>query len=159
VTKAETLLQRALPLSVKIATAESCTGGLIAAAITAVPGSSRVFDRGFVAYSNTAKEGVMGVTSTTLEDFGAVSVEAVREMAEGVLRRSDADMVIAASGISGPGGSEFKPEGRVCFAIARVGETTVTEQHDFGALGRNIVRAATVDHALDMAISVLQDSP
>ena len=98
-TKAETLLQRALPLSVKIATAESCTGGLIAAAITAVPGSSRVFDRGFVAYSNTAKEGVMGVTSTTLEDFGAVSVEAVREMAEGVLRRSDADMVIAASGI------------------------------------------------------------
>lgn len=144
------LLQAARYWGVKIATAESCTGGLIAGALTDVAGSSDVFERGFVTYSNAAKREMLGVKAETLEAFGAVSEPVAREMAEGALRHSAAGMAVSVTGIAGPGGSEFKPEGRVCFALAMRGRETLVETVEFGALGRAGVRRATVDHALEM---------
>jgi nicotinamide-nucleotide amidase len=138
-----------------IATAESCTGGLIAGAITDVAGSSDVFDRGFVTYSNAAKVEMLGVLQATLDRVGAVSEEVAREMAEGALARSAATLAISVTGIAGPGGSEFKPEGRVCFGLAVAGRETVVETVDFGALGRDQVRRAAVDHALELLIGAL----
>ena len=155
-TKAQTLLTRAKETGVMIATAESCTAGLIAGAITEVPGSSAIFDRGFVTYTNQAKQDMLGVKSETLQAHGAVSEEVAREMAEGALARSEAARTVAVSGIAGPGGSEFKPEGRVCFALARQNGATQSETIDFGALGRSAVRAATVEHALDLLIASLE---
>ena len=103
----------------KIAVAESCTGGLVAAAITEIPGSSAVFDRGFVTYSNEAKHDSLGVAYDILDAFGAVSVACVYAMAQGALERSQADVAVAISGIAGPeGGSEAKPVGTVVFARA-----------------------------------------
>ena len=139
-----------------IATAESCTGGLIAAAITDIAGSSDVFDRGFVTYSNAAKIDMLGVKAETLEAQGAVSEEVAREMAEGALARSAAALAVSVTGIAGPGGSEHKPEGRVCFGLARTGHPTRTETVEFGALGRAAVRAATVDHALALLLAGLE---
>jgi len=138
-----------------IATAESCTGGMIAAAITDIAGSSAVFDRGYVTYSNAAKQAMLGVGADTLARHGAVSEEVAREMAEGALARSGATLAVAVTGIAGPGGSEFKPEGRVCFALARNGAPTQTETRDFGAIGRARVRQATVERALDLMIAAL----
>jgi nicotinamide-nucleotide amidase len=131
-----------------IATAESCTGGMVAAALTDIPGSSAVVERGFVTYSNGAKEDMLGVSRATLAAHGAVSEEVAREMAEGALRHSAAHLAVSITGIAGPGESEFKPEGRVCFGLARTGEATVTETVEFGALGRDRVRIAARDHAL-----------
>ena len=103
----------------KIGLAESCTGGLVAAAITEIPGSSAVFDRGFVTYSNNAKQELLGVSEDIIEAFGAVSIACVYAMAQGALERSDADVTIAISGIAGPeGGTEQKPVGTVIFAKA-----------------------------------------
>jgi len=144
------LLQAARYWGVKIATAESCTGGLIAGALTDVAGSSDVFERGFVTYSNAAKREMLGVRAETLEAFGAVSEQVAREMAEGALRHSAAELAVSVTGIAGPGGSEFKPEGRVCFGLAMVGRATVVETVEFGALGRAGVRRATVEHALEL---------
>jgi len=141
-----------------IATAESCTGGMVAAAITDVPGSSSMFDRGFVTYSNAAKQAMLGVFAETLARVGAVSEEVAAEMAEGALHASDAALVVAITGIAGPGGSEHKPEGRVCFALAGTGRATMTETVEFGAPGRAAVRAASRDHALDLLISALRRS-
>lgn len=140
---------------VMLAAAESCTGGLIMAALTAVPGSSDVVDRGFVTYSNAAKRDMLGVRQATLEAHGAVSEQVAREMASGALARSQAGMAIAVTGIAGPGGSEHKPEGRVCFGLADTGGA-ITETLEFGAIGRNAVRAATVDHALAMVLARLR---
>ncbi|WGV17018.1 CinA family protein [Fuscovulum ytuae] len=142
------VLQAARYWGVKIATAESCTGGLIAGALTDVAGSSDVFDRGFVTYSNAAKVEVLGVRQETLEAVGAVSEEVARQMAEGALAASTATLAVSVTGIAGPGGSEFKPEGRVCFGLAQAGKATLVETVDFGPLGRAEVRRATVDHAL-----------
>ena len=128
------------------ATAESCTGGMVAAALTDIAGSSAVVDRGFVTYSNNAKQAMLGVR--TLEAHGAVSEEVAREMAEGALARSDAQIAVSITGIAGPGGSEHKPEGRVCFGLATQGTPTRTETVEFGALGRANVRSAARDHAL-----------
>ncbi|WP_370240975.1 CinA family protein [Pararhodobacter marinus] len=133
---------------VMIATAESCTGGMIAAALTDVPGSSDVVDRGFVTYSNAAKRDMLGVRDATLQAHGAVSEQIAREMAEGALRHSAAQLAVSTTGIAGPGGSEHKPEGRVCFGLARKDGTTRTETVEFGAIGRAEVRAASVAHAL-----------
>lgn len=131
----------------RIAIAESCTGGMIAAALTDVPGSSDVFDRGFVTYSNAAKQEMLGVDPATLQAHGAVSEAVAREMAAGALAHADADLTVSVTGVAGPGGSGSKPEGRVCFAIAtRDGATSETV--DFGALGRDGVRAASMCHAL-----------
>lgn len=149
-TTATEVLQAARYWGVRLATAESCTGGLIAGALTDVPGSSDVFDRGFVTYSNAAKQEMLGVKAETLAKVGAVSEEVAVEMAEGALRASRAQMAVAVTGIAGPGGSEFKPEGRVCFALAKAGSATVVETVEFGAIGRAAVRAATVAHALSM---------
>ena len=131
----------------KIATAESCTGGMVSAALTDVAGSSDVFERGFVTYTNTAKTEMLGVREATLAAHGAVSEEVAREMALGALVNSDADLAISITGIAGPGGSDFKPEGRVCFGLATRGGCT-TETIEFGAQGRAEVRAAARNHAL-----------
>ncbi|MEL6522045.1 MAG: CinA family protein [Pseudomonadota bacterium] len=155
--RATRLLALATNQGLKIATAESCTGGLIAAAITEVPGSSAIFDRGMVLYANGAKESMLGVSNQSLTEYGAVSTEVAAEMADGLLRRSDADLALGATGIAGPGGSDFKPEGRVCFALARIGKATETAQFDFGPLGRNGVRQAAVAQALDMLIAAILD--
>jgi len=150
------LLELARAQGVLIATAESCTGGLIAGAITDAPGSSHAFDRGFVTYSNAAKQQMLGVQRETLEAFGAVSDQVAREMAIGALGRSDAQLAVAVTGIAGPGGSEHKPEGRVCFGIAQQGHPARTETVEFGALGRENVRRATVEHALGLLIAALR---
>ena len=146
--KADEILRRARFWGLTIATAESCTGGMIAAALTDVAGSSDVFDRGFVTYSNAAKIEMLGVRAETLAAHGAVSEPVAREMAEGALAASGAGLAVAVTGIAGPGGSERKPEGRVCFALARQGMPTWAETVEFGPLGRDKVRKAARDHAL-----------
>ena len=145
---AEAVIAAARAGGVRIVTAESCTGGMVAAALTDVPGASDVFDRGFVTYSNAAKVEALGVAPETLAAQGAVSEAVAREMAEGALAHSAATLAVAISGIAGPGGSEHKPEGRVCFALARRGGATEAETVEFGALGRAVVRAAATAHAL-----------
>lgn len=152
---AERLVRTATKAGVTIATAESCTGGMIAAAITDIAGSSAVFDRGFVTYSNAAKQAMLGVRAETLDRHGAVSEEVAREMAEGALARSDAGIAVAVTGIAGPGGSGFKPEGRVCFALARTGQPTHVETVEFGAPGRARVRKAATEHALALLSAAL----
>ncbi|MEM9854221.1 MAG: CinA family protein [Pseudomonadota bacterium] len=139
----------------KITAAESCTGGLVAAAITDIPGSSEVFERGFVTYSNAAKREMLGVSQESLATFGAVSEEVVREMALGALDAARADIAIAISGIAGPGGSEFKPEGRVCFGLAQAGRAR-SHTIEFGALGREKVRRAARAHAFTLIAQALQ---
>lgn len=153
--KVEDLLARARYRGLRIATAESCTGGMVAAALTDVAGSSDVFERGFVTYSNAAKVGMLGVSETTLAAHGAVSEPVAREMAEGALRQSAADITMSITGIAGPGGSEFKPEGRVCFGLARTGRETRVETVEFGALGRAKVRAAATEHALGLLLAAM----
>ena len=149
------LLEVAREKGVRIVAAESCTGGLIMAALTDIAGSSDVVDRGFVTYSNAAKQQMLGVNAATLHQHGAVSQQVAAEMAQGALARSDAGLAIAVTGIAGPGGSEFKPEGRVCFGLASAAGTQ-TETVEFGAIGRDRVRKATVAHALDMMLRALE---
>ena len=152
-TTTATLLMKTRDAGLKIATAESCTGGMVSAAITDQAGSSDIFDRGFVTYSNAAKREMLGVRAATLKAHGAVSEETAREMADGALSKSEADIAVAVSGIAGPGGSENKPEGRVCFALARKGAATTSETIDYGPLGRENVRQATTAHALDLLLN------
>lgn len=149
------LLAEARYWGLKIATAESCTGGMVAAALTDVAGSSDVFERGFVTYSNAAKVDMLGVSEETLAAHGAVSEAVAREMAEGALAHSAADLAVAITGIAGPGGSEFKPEGRVCFGVARKGRETRVETVEFGALGRAKVRKAATGHALGLLLRAM----
>lgn len=149
------LLQAARYWGLRIATAESCTGGMVSAALTDVAGSSDVFDRGFVTYSNAAKQEMLGVSAETLAAHGAVSEEVAREMAEGALHHSGADLAVSVTGIAGPGGSEFKPEGRVCFGLAMRGHETRVETVEFGARGRDKVRKAARDHALSLLAKAL----
>ena len=151
----EEVLDRARMKGLRIATAESCTGGMIAAALTDVAGSSTVFERGWVTYSNPAKVQSLGVREETLAANGAVSEQTAREMAEGALQRSGAGLAVAVTGVAGPGSSEFKPEGRVCFAIARSGAMTRTETVHFGPLGRARVRAASTEHALALLLAAM----
>ena len=149
------LLDRARARGAMLATAESCTGGLVAGAITEVAGSSDVFDRGFVTYSNDAKIAMLGVRAETLTAHGAVSEEVAREMAAGALDRSRATLAVSVTGIAGPGGSDHKPEGRVCFGLAAQGKRVVAETVEFGAVGRAGVRQASVGHALGLLIAAL----
>jgi nicotinamide-nucleotide amidase len=134
---------------VKIATAESCTGGLIIGALTEIAGSSDVVDRGFITYSNEAKIEMLGIDPDTLERHGAVSEQIAQQMADGALARSRAGLTVSVTGIAGPGGSAFKPEGRVCFGLAQTGQATRVKTVEFGALGRSNVRLATVRTALE----------
>ena len=150
------LLAQARYWGLKIATAESCTGGMVAVALTDVAGSSDVFERGFVTYSNAAKVQMLGVSPETLAAHGAVSEAVAREMAEGALAQSAAGLAVSITGIAGPGGSEFKPEGRVCFGLARTGRKTVVETVEFGALGRAKVRKAATAHALELLARAIE---
>ncbi len=152
------LLDQAKAQGIMIATAESCTGGMVAAALTDIPGSSAVVDRGFVTYTNEAKQQMLGVRGETLDAYGAVSEQVALEMVEGALRQSRAQLAVSITGIAGPGGSEFKPEGRVCFGLAATGQPTRTETVEFGALGRDKVRQAARDHALEMLYSSLSQT-
>ena len=156
--KPEQLLEIARSRGVLIATAESCTAGMISAAITDNAGSSDIFDRGFVTYSNDAKIRMLSVSPKTLEDFGAVSEEIAKEMAMGALEKSSANLAISVTGIAGPGGSEFKPEGRVCFGVALKGEPPRTETVEFGAIGRANVRQKSVGHALSLLLHAISKS-
>jgi len=149
------VLELARQKDVMITTAESCTGGMIASALTDVPGSSRVFERGFVTYSNAAKTQMLGVAVAMIETHGAVSEPVARAMADGALSRSEAQIAVSVTGIAGPGGSEHKPEGRVCFGLAQDGATTHVETVEFGAIGRAGVRTATVEHALTLLAKAL----
>ncbi len=155
-TAAEEVLKRARFWGLTIATAESCTGGMVAAALTDVPGSSDVFDRGFVTYSNAAKEQMLGVQAATLAAHGAVSEAVVREMAEGARKAAGVGLAVAVSGIAGPGGSAQKPEGRVCFAIAKAGMPTWAETVEYGAIGRAKVRRSATDHALALLLHAME---
>jgi nicotinamide-nucleotide amidase len=152
---AESLLAACRSRGIMLATAESCTGGLIAAALTAIAGSSDVVDRGFVTYSNGSKHEMIGVPMPLLETHGAVSEEVARAMAEGALVRSRAAIVVAVTGVAGPGGgSADKPVGLVCFGLARTGQTVVSEQQVFPG-DRAAIRAATVVHAFNMIRAAL----
>ncbi len=141
------LLAACRAAGLRIATAESCTGGLISAALTDVAGSSAVFERGFVTYTNQAKTEMLGVKTATLEAVGAVSEAVAAEMAQGALAHSNAHLAVSVTGIAGPGGSEFKPEGRVCFGLATP-QGCSTQTVEFGAPGRAAVRKAAQNHAL-----------
>ena len=134
-----------------IATAESCTGGLVAGALTDIPGSSDVIDRGFVTYSNDAKRAMLGVKSITLDSFGAVSKETATAMAVGALERAGTDLAVAITGIAGPSGAtETKPIGLVHLAAARRGGPTLHVERRYGDLGRSAVRDAAVLDALEL---------
>ena len=138
-----------------IATAESCTGGLVAAALTDIPGSSDVIDRGFVTYSNDAKRAMLGVEAGTLATFGAVSKETATAMAVGALERADVDLAVAITGIAGPGGATpGKPVGLVHFAAAARDGRIIHREHRFGAIGRSTVRARSVVEALRMLMDL-----
>ncbi|GAK32889.1 competence damage-inducible protein A [Iodidimonas nitroreducens] len=135
--------------SITLATAESCTGGLIGAAITEIAGSSDVFDRGFITYSNAAKQDLLDVPMALIEQYGAVSEPVARAMAEGALHHSRADIAVSVTGIAGPGGgSAVKPVGLVWFGLACRGATTKCIQREFGDIGRAAVRMETVAQAL-----------
>ncbi|WP_409201684.1 CinA family protein [Leisingera sp. M527] len=149
------LITQAKAAGLTIATAESCTGGMIAAALTDIPGSSAVVDRGFVTYSNDAKMQMLGVKTETLDAKGAVSEDVAAEMAAGAVTQAGVSLAVSVTGIAGPGGSEFKPEGRVCFGLARAGYPAVTETVNFGAIGRANVRTAARDHALSLLMQAI----
>ena len=151
-TLAQTILAGARAKRLKIVTAESCTGGLVAGALTDVAGSSDVFERGLVTYSNEAKQDCLGVPQQTLEQFGAVSAETARAMAEGALARTPAaQLSVAVTGIAGPGGgTPTKPVGLVFFAAARTGHDTLVEERRFGDIGRQAIRTESVETALNL---------
>jgi nicotinamide-nucleotide amidase len=152
---AESLLAACRSKGIMLATAESCTGGLIAAALTAIAGSSDVVDRGFVTYSNQSKNEMIGVPIALIETHGAVSEEVARAMAEGTLARSRAAIVVSVTGVAGPGGgSAEKPVGLVCFGLACTGKPVVSERHVFPG-DRAAIRAETVVHAFKMIRAAL----
>lgn len=139
-----------------LATAESCTGGLLTGALTAVPGSSDVVERGFVTYSYASKSELLGVDAGVIAREGAVSESVARAMAEGALARSGAGIAIAVTGVAGPGSdSQAKPAGLVWLACARHGHATIAEVHRFGDSGRDAVRALSIEAALRLVLSAL----
>jgi len=150
-----TLLEVCRRNSWRIASAESCTGGLLAAALTETPGSSDVFDCGYVAYSNQAKIHLLGVDEATIQAFGAVSCEVAADMSRSALRKTGSDFAASVTGIAGPGGSEFKPEGRVCFSVAGPDQVIETQTMEFGPLGRDQVRSRSVEHAIGMLLRLI----
>lgn len=140
-----------------VATAESCTGGLISGALTSISGSSNVLYGGFVTYANAAKSDMIGVSPATLEAHGAVSDQTVREMAEGALKTAPVDYAIAVTGIAGPGGgSETKPVGLVFFAVATPSRT-ISRKWNFGDVGRDEVREMSVLTGLELLWNVIQE--
>jgi nicotinamide-nucleotide amidase len=148
---AKALLARMSQAGLKLTTAESCTGGLVATFICSVPGSSTVFERGFVTYSNEAKVEMLGVAAGLIAQHGAVSAEVAIAMAEGALAHARADLSISITGIAGPdGGSAEKPVGLVHFAAARKGRPVIFEEKRFGNIGRRAVQEAAVATAFGL---------
>jgi nicotinamide-nucleotide amidase len=153
---ARQVLDAARAAGVKLATAESCTGGLVGGALTEIPGSSDVVDRGFITYSNAAKASVLGVPEALINTHGAVSEPVVRAMAEGAVGQSLAQAAVAITGVAGPGGGSVgKPVGLVHFAVAREGRPTRHHEARFGELGRSTVRLESVRQALRMLAAAL----
>jgi nicotinamide-nucleotide amidase len=149
--QAEALLELCRGKKLKITTAESCTGGLAAATLTEIPGSSDVVERGFVTYSNAAKETMLGVPASVLERFGAVSRQTAEAMAKGALAHSAADLAVSITGIAGPGGgTAAKPVGLVHFAAAARGGRLIQHEGRYGDIGRAQVRHASVVQSLAM---------
>ncbi len=156
-TLAEKVLKAARSQGQMIATAESCTGGLIAGALTEIAGSSDVVDRGFITYSNEAKNQMLDVSSESLARFGAVSEAVAKEMAYGAIAASRADVSVSVTGIAGPGGgSANKPVGLVCFGLCRIGESPIAKSMQFGDIGRTEVRRSTVKTALEMLLEAFE---
>ena len=148
---AHEVLAEARARGLKIATAESCTGGLVAGALTDIAGSSDVFDRGFVTYSNTAKQQMLGVPAATLREHGAVSRQTAEAMARGALGKAKVDIVVAITGIAGPGGAgPGKPVGLVHFAAASRSGALAHHEARYGDIGRSAVRQKSVLQALAM---------
>lgn len=156
VARAAQVLATARARELKIATAESCTGGLIGGLLTEIAGSSDVFERGFIVYSNRAKEEMLGVSPALIRQHGAVSEIVARAMAEGAVRQSTAQLAVAVTGIAGPGGgSEEKPVGLVHIAAARAGQATLHQEYRFGDIGRTEIRLATVEAALGLLAQII----
>ncbi len=154
---ATTLLEQCRQNGILLATAESCTGGLIAGTLTEIAGSSDVFERGFVTYSNAAKTESLGVDAELIERFGAVSEDVARAMAAGAIAHSKADIAIAVTGVAGPGGGTVeKPVGLVHIAAAQRDGDITHIRCDFGDVGRSAVRSLTVARALDLLSSLVQ---
>ncbi len=150
------LLEACQAQNIMLATAESCTGGMIIAALTDIAGSSAVVDRGFINYSNEAKMDMLGVSAETLQAHGAVSRETALEMAAGALARSRASLTLAVTGVAGPGGgSPEKPVGLVWFGVAVNGKPVAAERMLFPDKGRDFIRHETVRHALDLGLKAL----
>lgn len=142
--------------NIQIAVAESCTGGLFASQLTRLPGSSAWFDRGFITYSNLAKQQMLGVPEALIMQYGAVSVEVAQAMVKGALEHSIADIAVSITGIAGPeGGSLEKPVGTVCFGLAMRNQGIQVEQQQFGAVGRTKIRQLACQYAIQFIISRL----
>jgi nicotinamide-nucleotide amidase len=150
------VLDRARQQRLRIATAESCTGGLIAGCLTAIPGSSDVVERGFVTYADKAKTELLGVSPSMIAAYGAVSEAVARAMAEGALARSGAELAVSCTGIAGPGGrTATKAIGTVHIAALRKSAPTVAQEFRFGDIGRDQVREKSVEAALKLLQSLL----
>ena len=151
---AERVLAEARKRGLKIATAESCTGGMVSAALTDIAGSSDVFERGFVTYSNESKQAMLGVPAATIAAHGAVSTETARAMAEGAISNSGADIAVAITGVAGPGGgSAEKPVGLVHFAVAVRGSASTAVHHRFGDGSRAAIRLKATGVALELLLA------
>ncbi|QPM89774.1 CinA family protein [Pseudooceanicola algae] len=150
-TLAARLLETCRAAGLTLATAESCTGGLVSACLTAVPGSSAVVMGGVASYANSAKTDLLGVLPATLAAHGAVSEPVAAEMAKGARQRLGADLAVSITGVAGPGGSEAKPEGMVCFAIASA-RRVITRTEQFGPCGRDEVRRKSAELALTLLL-------
>ena len=160
VTLARLLIDEARERSLRIVTAESCTGGLVAGAICSISGSSDVFERGFVTYSNAAKTEQIGVPEALIVQHGAVSEAVARAMAQGALAHSYADVAVAVTGVAGPGGgSAAKPVGLVHIAAARKGGDVWHQECRFGEIGRGPIRIASVEVALQLISRAADASP
>ncbi|MEM8812910.1 MAG: CinA family protein [Pseudomonadota bacterium] len=156
--RARLVIERFTEAGLTVATAESCTGGLIAGALTDIAGSSAVVDRGFVTYSNEAKSEMLGVPENLIAEHGAVSEPVARKMAEGALEKAGVDRTVAVTGIAGPGGgSKQKPVGLVHFAVAILGEETRHEEIVFPEANRDSVRKQTVAHALRLLLETIHN--
>jgi nicotinamide-nucleotide amidase len=148
---AEVVVADARAAKLRIATAESCTGGMIGALLTEIPGSSAVFDRGFIVYTNRAKQDLLGVPGDLIADMGEVSEAVSRMMAEGAVENSNAQLAVAVTGIAGPGGgTAMKPIGLVHIAACREGRSILHEEQRFGDIGRTEVRLKTCEAALSL---------
>ncbi len=155
---ARRVLEECRKAGVMLVTAESCTGGLVAGALTEIAGSSDVVERGFVTYSYESKTAMLGVPAAMIAEHGAVSEPVARAMAEGALARSAAQLSIAVTGVAGPGSdSQAKPAGLVHLAAAQTGKGVIHRVHEFGDIGRDAVRRASVAAALDLILRRLAD--